>query len=47
MDFEYTPRTADLRRQVLEFMERYIIPAMPRTRVNWRRAAATRWWWRN
>ena len=30
MDFEFSPRTADLRRQLLEFMERYIIPAMPR-----------------
>ena len=30
MDFEYSPRTAALRHQLLEFMERYIIPAMPR-----------------
>jgi acyl-CoA dehydrogenase len=30
MDFEFSPRTAGLRRQLLEFMERYIIPAMPR-----------------
>ena len=30
MDFEFSPRTADLRRQLLEFMERYVIPAMPR-----------------
>ncbi len=30
MDFEFSPRTENLRRQLLEFMERYIIPAMPR-----------------
>ena len=30
MDFEFSPRTEVLRRQLLEFMERYIIPAMPR-----------------
>lgn len=30
MDFEFSPRTEGLRRQLLEFMERYIIPAMPR-----------------
>ena len=30
MDFEFCPRTAALQRQLLEFMERYVIPAMPR-----------------
>ena len=30
MDFEFSPRTEVLRRQLLEFMERYIVPAMPR-----------------
>jgi acyl-CoA dehydrogenase len=30
MDFEYSPRTAALLHQLQEFMERYIIPAMPR-----------------
>jgi acyl-CoA dehydrogenase len=29
MDFEYTPRTQQLRGQVSEFMERHVVPAMP------------------
>lgn len=30
MDFEFSPRTEGLRRQLQEFLERYVIPAMPR-----------------
>ena len=29
MDFEYSPRVQALHRQVTQFMDRYVVPAMP------------------
>ena len=33
MDFSYSPRTEELRRKVQDFMDRYIIPAIPRWQI--------------
>jgi len=30
MDFEYTPKVQGLRKQVTEFMERHVLPAIPK-----------------